>query len=60
MNVDLSSAIDSGLCERFMEGGKSLCLDFDELVELLLALIGNSIDRFDGDFKDKVSSIALK
>ena len=41
-----------GLCEKFLEGGKCLCLEFDELIQLLVALICNSIDKFGSCLKD--------
>ena len=46
-----------GLCEKFLEGGKFLHLEFDELVQLLVTLVGNSIEEFGSCFKDKVSSV---
>lgn len=40
--------------EEFLGGDKCLSLELDEVVQLLIVLIGNYIDEFGSCFKDKI------
>ena len=47
----------SVLVEEFLECSQSLCLEFDEVVQFLVVLGTDGIDKFCSDYKDKIDGV---
>ena len=52
-----SSAGRIVLVEEFLECGHGLCLEFDEVVQFLVILSADGVDKFCSDFEDEIGSV---